>query len=62
MILVAPYRAILRYYRCDTPYCSIPSQGVIQVSIAPIILRDGTGAVQFPEFLPETPSRTGGMA
>ena len=21
--LVAPYRAILRYYRCDTPYCAI---------------------------------------
>ena len=25
--LVAPYRAILRYYRCDTPYRTIPFQG-----------------------------------
>ena len=25
--LVAPYRSILRYYRCDTPYCAILSQG-----------------------------------
>ena len=25
--LVAPYRAILRYYCCDTPYRAIPSQG-----------------------------------
>ena len=25
--LVAPYRAILRYYRCDTPYCAILFQG-----------------------------------
>ena len=24
--LVAPYRAILRYYRCDTPYRAIPFQ------------------------------------
>ena len=23
--LVAPYRAILRYYRCDTPYRAVPS-------------------------------------
>ena len=26
MFLVAPYRAILRYYRCDTPYHAILSQ------------------------------------
>ena len=25
--LVAPYRAILRYYRCDTPYRAILVQG-----------------------------------
>ena len=25
--LVAPYRAILRYYRCDTPYRAIPVKG-----------------------------------
>ena len=25
--LVAPYRAILRYYRCDTPYRAILFQG-----------------------------------
>ena len=25
--LVAPYRAILRYYRCDTPYRAIPFKG-----------------------------------
>ena len=24
---VAPYRAILRYYRCDTPYCAILLKG-----------------------------------
>ena len=27
--LVAPYRAILRYYRCDTPYCAILFRGGI---------------------------------
>ena len=26
--LEAPYRAILRYYRCDTPYCAIVFKGV----------------------------------
>ena len=26
-ILVAPYRAILRYYRCDTPYRAILLKG-----------------------------------
>ena len=26
-LLVAPYRAILRYYRCDTPYCAILFKG-----------------------------------
>ena len=26
--LVAPYRAILRYYHCDTPYCAILFKGV----------------------------------
>ena len=25
--LVAQYRAILRYYRCDTPYRAIPFEG-----------------------------------
>ena len=26
MFLVAPYRAVLRYYRCDTPYRATPFQ------------------------------------
>ena len=26
-VLVAPYRATLRYYRCDTPYRAILSRG-----------------------------------
>ena len=27
LTLVAPYRSILRYYRCDTPYCAILLKG-----------------------------------
>ena len=29
LVLVAPYRAILRYYRCNTPYRAIPFQGIM---------------------------------